>query len=382
MKKIILTSVSAFVLMGSMANAEDGQWYAGVEGYFSILDYERSKGSVLNIGNDFKDGAGFAGIFGYDYGHWRLEGDIGKHYHKADYFDVVNAAGLGFGTSDAASGKSNLTHYMLNAVYDFNESRNDTKIEPFVGGGVGLANINWSDFRSVNDTQAFLNDSDTVFAYQAFAGLRVPVSEAVDIALKYRYMGTSTNDSTLTDRVGNYFSASYDVHDFVVGVTYRFGGSGNNRLEKMPQPISRPAPQPEPEPAPAPIVKAPDPVPAPPPVPKPIQIDKGPFMVYFGWDSSEITTEALGIIAKAAKESKKSDEIVINLSGYTDRSGPNKYNDALSLKRAEAVKNELIKEGVSSSTISIEAHGEQDTAINTEDGVREDRNRRVTIILR
>ena len=61
-EKILMTSVSAWLLMGSVAQAEDEQWYAGAEEFLILLGIEQSEGSVLKLQNEFKSGVGFAGI--------------------------------------------------------------------------------------------------------------------------------------------------------------------------------------------------------------------------------------------------------------------------------------------------------------------------------
>ena len=128
MKKILMTIVSACLLMGSVAHAEDEQWYVGAEGFLSLLGTEQSEGSVLNLQNEFKTGGGFAGIVGYDFGKIRLEGEIGKHFHTVGNYAITNDAGLGLAGTNATSGKSNLTHYMVNAVLDLENTFNDSNI--------------------------------------------------------------------------------------------------------------------------------------------------------------------------------------------------------------------------------------------------------------
>jgi OOP family OmpA-OmpF porin len=63
--------------------------------------------------------------------------------------------------------------------------------------------------------------------------------------------------------------------------------------------------------------------------------------------------------------------------GHTDTSGSNAYNDKLSVRRAEAVRDALVANGVQSGAISLEGRGESDPLVSTADGVPEERNRRV-----
>jgi outer membrane protein OmpA-like peptidoglycan-associated protein len=68
--------------------------------------------------------------------------------------------------------------------------------------------------------------------------------------------------------------------------------------------------------------------------------------------------------------------------GHTDRVGSFKANDLLSLRRAEAVREELIRAGFSPAAISVVGRGEREPVVVTEAGVAEPRNRRVEIKLR
>ena len=115
---------------------------------------------------------------------------------------------------------------------------------------------------------------------------------------------------------------------------------------------------------------------------KPEVINTGPYKIYYNWDSSEIDEVGQRVIEEAAKQAKKGKYVVIELTGHADLSGPEKYNETLSLKRAEGAKTALILQGIEGSKISVEARGERDPEIQTADGVRERRNRRVVIIIK
>lgn len=385
MRKLILSTVCTMALGSVSAVADEGSWYTGIEGSYSILGEEKARGTVLDVQSKFKDGWALGGTLGYDFGAWRLEGEIGKHFHNANRFDVVNDGGLGLGgvgSFAATSGASRLTHYMINAVYDFGSFSQENKIEPFVGGGVGLGDLNVKDLATAGAGLA--HDSDSVFAYQLFAGIRVPLANAFEMSFKYRFLGTA--DANLKDRLGNRFQASYGAHDLMVGLTYRFGGAVKKAAADMPKPVQVAIV----EPAPTPIVETvtvPDPMPEPAAGPSEPQaeelvIDKGPYVIYFNWDSDDVSRDARAIIAKVAQEAKKIQEIEIRVMGHADRSGPAAYNDNLSRNRAENVKQALIAEGIEAGVISVTSFGEMSAEVETEDGMREPKNRRVLITLK
>ena len=105
------------------------------------------------------------------------------------------------------------------------------------------------------------------------------------------------------------------------------------------------------------------------------------FMVFFDWDRSNLSQQALNTIKQAAAAFKTKGNARITATGHTDTSGPEAYNMALSLRRANAVKDALVREGVPAQAIAVIGRGEQGLLVQTGDGVREPQNRRVEIVI-
>ncbi len=122
---------------------------------------------------------------------------------------------------------------------------------------------------------------------------------------------------------------------------------------------------------------APQAVTAPPPPPAPAAAPS--YMVFFDWDRSNLSNQALATIGQAANAWKAGGSPHITAIGHTDTSGPADYNMALSLRRASAVKNALIQQGVAPGAIDTVGKGETELLVQTGDGVREPQNRRVEI---
>ena len=114
--------------------------------------------------------------------------------------------------------------------------------------------------------------------------------------------------------------------------------------------------------------------PAPPPAAAPS------YMVFFDWDRSNLSAQALNTIKQAANAFKTKGNARITATGHTDKSGPENYNMALSLRRANAVKDALVREGVPATAIAVIGRGESQPLVPTADGVREPQNRRVEIV--
>jgi OOP family OmpA-OmpF porin len=119
------------------------------------------------------------------------------------------------------------------------------------------------------------------------------------------------------------------------------------------------------------------PIPVPPAPPKAAAPDR--YLVFFDWNKATLTAEARRVIADSAQTYKSTGKATIIATGYTDLSGPPAYNQKLSVRRADAVKAELVRLGVPATSITTIGRGESNPLVPTKDGVREPQNRRVEI---
>lgn len=126
-------------------------------------------------------------------------------------------------------------------------------------------------------------------------------------------------------------------------------------------------------PKPAPMAAA--------PAPQPAQPAPGPFLLYFDFDSAKLTAEGQKVVAAAAKAIVSGRPASVVVTGYTDRAGSDTYNMVLSKKRADAVAAALKQAGVGSTPVVVN-YGEAQPQVQTADGQREPRNRRVSIVLK
>ena len=99
--------------------------------------------------------------------------------------------------------------------------------------------------------------------------------------------------------------------------------------------------------------------------------------VLFVFDSAELDDAARKAISEAAAQLGQSASTRIVVTGYTDLAGSEQYNDGLSLRRANAVKAELVRLSIGAGRIDVVAKGMNDPIVPTPIGVREPRNRRV-----
>jgi OmpA family len=116
-------------------------------------------------------------------------------------------------------------------------------------------------------------------------------------------------------------------------------------------------------------------------VAQPEVVAPGAYLVFFALDQATLTEADRQIISQAVEEYRRTGAAQITATGHTDTSGSAAYNLELSLRRAEVVANELVRQGVPAREIATVGQGEEDLLVPTADGVREPRNRRVWIVV-
>jgi outer membrane protein OmpA-like peptidoglycan-associated protein len=111
----------------------------------------------------------------------------------------------------------------------------------------------------------------------------------------------------------------------------------------------------------------------------PVAYDMRSVVVNFDWDRDNIRADQQQKVDEAAMNIVQSRANSVTIDGHADASGPNDYNMGLSERRAETIANALVAQGVNPAIIAKNAHGEEDLAVPTADGVRLEANRRVSI---
>ncbi|MEQ8332107.1 OmpA family protein [Nisaea sp.] len=108
--------------------------------------------------------------------------------------------------------------------------------------------------------------------------------------------------------------------------------------------------------------------------------------VYFPFDKASIDATERAKLDLFVKDMKAIQPVVtLYIVGHTDTSGPADYNLALSSSRANAVRTELTRQGMTIGDyqeLQVESEGETGLAVATADGVRERLNRRVVVVAR
>ena len=336
-----------------------GLYIGGAAGYNLP---ENPTASNAHSSGDIRPGGGFVGLGNIGYGlgngiRFELEGNYRDAPLPAISGPVI------------ASNSGNLRTYavMANALYDLDIGL--PWLYPYLGGGVGYAWSHFSRQRTFTAADApsisqNLDQTNGGFAFQAIGGLSFPIPNVpgLSVTTEYRFFAIpGTETFTATDTVSGApapVPVSFKVHQqydhsFLLGVRYAFG--------QVP-----------------PVAPAAAPVAAPAPAVQPARS----YLVFFDWDKATLTDRARQIIRQAADNSTHVQYTRIEVNGYTDTSGTPQYNVGLSIRRADAVKAELIKDGVPTAAIVTKGFGETHLLVPTGSGVREPQNRRVEIIIR
>jgi OOP family OmpA-OmpF porin len=280
----------------------------------------------------YTTGWALGGMIGYDFLGPRVEIEL-------MYRDTMGTLVIPASQGTFAVDKSQITT-MLNVLYDFNAGGT---IVPYAGVGAGVAVL------AINGVAG--RAESTEFAYQAIAGVGYNINSTFRINLEGRFYGSTTPTF--------YNAATLNGVPFSSSVT-----PANNNISLLASFQIRMG-------APAAVSPAP-------PVPSAAAPS---FMVFFDWDRSNLSAQALNTIKQAAGAYRTKGNARVTATGHTDTSGPEAYNMALSLRRANTVKDALVREGVPATAIAVIGRGEAGLLVQTADGVREPQNRRVEIVI-
>lgn len=294
---------------------------------------------------------------------------IGKNF--GDYF-ALELYGFYFddmGPSDTQN--TDIAGYGASAL--FFPARDLLPVYAVVGAGIGQY-----DF----DGGSKLNQQDSEF-YDVGIGYMYQLNDyGVKLRAEYRYRSANVEMPSSTHK---------DVRNNIISVGIQV-------------PLSAPAQEPAPEPAPAPT-PAPEPTqPADsdhdgvidridecPATPRGTEVNasgcpivkKAPVVlrgVTFEFDSAKLTEQAQNRLDNVIAALNASPDVKFSIAGYTDSIGSEAYNQKLSERRAQSVKEYLVEHGISPSRITrVVGYGESNPVATNETEAGRAQNRRVEL---
>ena len=306
------------------------------------------------------------GAFGWGFGNG-LRAEVEGVYNYSEINHRTASVANKTRSSDQSYGG------FVNVLYDIDLKQFglDVPVTPFVGVGAGYLwqHYNPTDSYFSNKNTSRLGGTNGGFAYQGIIGAAYDTGiPGLQVTTEYRMIGQpgSFVDGAFSSSA-NYANGStgrghvnFDQrfnHQFILSLRYAFD-------------TAPPAP---PAVAPVPAV--------------PVHAPARSYLVFFDWDKATLSARARQIVAEAAQASTHVQTTRIEVNGYTDNSaahpGPRgeKYNLGLSVRRADSVKAELIRDGVPAAAIDVHGYGEAHPLVPTGPDTREPQNRRVEIIL-
>jgi opacity protein-like surface antigen len=211
--KLLGTAALATVLAAATPAEAEGIYIGAFGGvnFAQDSDFTYDPGGGYDVEFDVEHDTGWlAGAavgYGFDFG-LRAEAEAAYRMNDIDRLDV---AVVGYDLEGDVSTLSLMGNLWFEAPLT-------ASVRPFVGGGVGMAQVSLND-AEVQGTSV-VDDSDWVLAYQVGGGLAYRVTPGIDLTAEYRYF--ATDDAEVELDGGGDGEYEYSSHSVLVGVRYTF----------------------------------------------------------------------------------------------------------------------------------------------------------------
>lgn len=342
------------VIASPFAMAQDSGWYAGAnagQSRATIDDARITNGllgrgfSGVSIADDDRD-TGYKIYGGYKFNkNFALEGG---------YFDLGK---FGFNATTVPDGTLNGTIKVRGLNLDLVGTLPIT--EKF--SAFGRVGVNYAEAKDSFAGTVLMPDPNPS---------KRDTNLKVGLGLQYAFtdslaMRAEVERYRINDAIGN----KGDIDLVSVGLLYQFGEktAAAAPLAVMPEPVA--------------VAAAPEPVAAtPPPQPVPVS-EKVTFAAeaLFDFDQAAVTPDGKAALDDLLGKLQGMDTEVMITVGHTDSTGPEAYNQKLSIRRAEAVKAYLISTGIDASRVYTEGKGETQPVAGNKTAAGRAKNRRVTV---
>lgn len=252
-------------------------------------------------------------------------------------FDDNWAADVGFGTD--VSNNVDVDEFALNGYRYLGDSGD--RWRPYLSAG--LSNFQFDSAVADDDTDQF----------QFGFGVAGDLTDAAELRVGYQRYATISGDS-------------YDDDAVSVRLNWQFGKPA--AVVAAAEPVPQAAPAPVPAPTPEPVEKE--------------VADTYELLVEFDFDKSNIRSYYEPQFREIADKLNADAEMTMTIEGHTDWIGTDEYNQALSIRRAEAVKRKFVEDyGFAADRIDIEGYGESRPKATNETAEGRQRNRRAVAVM-
>lgn len=177
----------------------------------------------VTVFNEYDAGWTISGAVGYQFGPVlgavspRVEAEVGILRNEIDRHGIP-ALGVAFSGANAF-GRTSATFGLVNAYFDLPIAFGPGSLRPFVGGGIGAAEVRFRD-HGTSATGVVMSSSDTVFAWNLATGVAYDLSNGFSVEGMYRYL--RFEDVNLRSVAGASSNTDVENHQLMLGVRYRF----------------------------------------------------------------------------------------------------------------------------------------------------------------
>ncbi len=176
-------------------------------------------GSTLQVVNGIKSGWGGAAAIGYRWRSWRLEAEYGRTQNPSKYYTAVTPLSITL----PQDGKNDITRTMVNVYHDWSAAGG--KIRPYLGVGVGSARDHVTTFAAparapMAPPSQLIDQTKTTGAWQAMAGVSLPVGRKAAFTLQYRWLDAGTVKGV--DSRGERMTRKLHGGSYDIGFRYSF----------------------------------------------------------------------------------------------------------------------------------------------------------------
>ena len=218
-----VTGVLSAALMLAPNALAATRWYVRTAlSYNNLADngWSSPYGSVNTVS---KKGVGADLAVGGDLGRvWAGGGIRGEFELTWKYNDVNHFDQLGTQLTNT-TGHTRVLALMYNLINDF---RPGSTFDPYLGFGIGYADVHFSNYNGYNPTTgtwSSLSSTDSRFAYQALAGVKLNLSDSIAVDLAYNWFVMTDPVLREPASAGHAsFSSSYRATSVVLGLDWTF----------------------------------------------------------------------------------------------------------------------------------------------------------------